>query len=146
MDILLEQIKAIIDPSVPTISNLSNVASLLNNLEDINWCGFYLVNDKELYLGPFQGEVACTIIPFSKGVCGACYTKKETIIVDNVLEFPGHIACSSKSRSEIVTPIIRDNKVVALIDIDSPSFSRFSSKEALFLETIASKLSELDYE
>lgn len=146
MDILLEQIKAIIDPSVPTISNLSNVASLLNNLEDINWCGFYLVNEKELYLGPFQGEVACTIIPFSKGVCGACYTKKKTIIVDNVLEFPGHIACSSKSRSEIVTPIIKDNKVVALIDIDSPSFSRFSQKEALFLEAIADKLSELDYE
>lgn len=146
MDILLEQINSIIDPKVPLISNLSNVSSLLNNLEDINWCGFYLVNENALYLGPFQGEVACTIIPFSKGVCGTCYTKKETVIVDNVLLFPGHIACSNKSRSEIVTPIIKNNKVVGLIDIDSPSFNRFSEKEAKFLEAVASKLSELDYE
>ena len=143
MDILLEQIKAIIDPSVPTISNLSNVASLLNNLEDINWCGFYLVNDKELYLGPFQGEVACTIIPFSKGVCGYCYTQKETIIVPNVNEFKGHIACSTKSKSEIVTPIIRNNKVVALIDIDSPIFDRFHDEDKRLLEEIASILEEI---
>ena len=115
----------------------------MNTLKNINWAGFYLVNDDYLYLGPFQGEVACTLIPFTKGVCGYCYQKKESVIVDDVLSFKGHIACSSKSRSEIVTPIIKENKVVALIDIDSPSFSRFSCKEKELLEYVAFLLEEL---
>ena len=143
MNDLLIRIKAIIDKEVPLISNLSNVASLLNELDNINWCGFYLANDDYLYLGPFQGEVACTIIPFTKGVCGKCYQEKKTVIVDNVLTFPGHIACSSASRSEIVTPIIKDNKVVALIDIDAPIFSRFSNKEKELLEEVAAFLKDL---
>ena len=143
MNILFEQIKNIIDKDVPLISNLSNVAALLFTLEDINWAGFYLNNDEYLYLGPFQGEVACTIIPYSKGVCGYSYNQKETVIVDNVLQFKGHIACSSKSRSEIVTPIIKDNKVVALIDIDSPSFSRFTNKEKELLENVSNILKDL---
>lgn len=141
--ILLKQIEAIIDDKLPLVTNLSNVSALLNKLENINWCGFYLSNDKSLYLGPFQGEVACTIIPFNKGVCGAAFTKKETVIVPNVNEFEGHIACSSASKSEIVTPIILNGKVVAVIDIDAPIFDRFHNEEKLFLEEVAKILAPL---
>ena len=116
---------------------------MLNKLENINWCGFYLNNDKNLYLGPFQGEVACTTIPFNKGVCGAAFTKRETIVVPNVNEFDGHIACSSASKSEIVTPIILNDKVVAVIDIDSPIFDRFHNEEKVFLEEVAQILKPL---
>lgn len=143
MKILLEQIKSIVDKNVPLISNLSNVAALLNILKDINWCGFYLANEDYLYLGPFQGEAACTIIPFNKGVCGACYTEQKTLIVPNVNEFKGHIACSSASKSEIVTPIFKDNKVVALIDIDAPIFDRFHEEEQYLLEEVAKLLGDL---
>ena len=143
MNLMKEQIKSIINKDIPLVSNLSNVAAILKDLKDINWCGFYLVNKDYLYLGPFQGDVACTIIPFNKGVCGACYQKKETIIVPNVNEFEGHIACSSLSKSEIVTPIIKDNKVVALIDIDAPIYDRFHKEEKELLESTAEILKEL---
>ena len=140
---MLDQIKGVIDPSLPLVSNLSNISSILYGLDDVNWAGFYLSNQEYLYLGPFQGEVACTKIPFNKGVCGAAFTQKKTIIVDNVNEFKGHIACSSKSKSEIVTPIIKDNIVVGVIDIDSPIFSRFTSEEQQLLEKIAEIISNL---
>ena len=140
---LFNQVEAIVDPSLPLVSNLSNIASILFTLDDINWAGFYLSNGEYLYLGPFQGEVACTKIPFDKGVCGAAYSKKQTIIVDNVNEFKGHIACSSKSKSEIVTPIIKDHKVVGVIDIDSPIYSRFSIEEQELLEQVALLVSKL---
>ena len=140
---MIEKIKAIIDDKIPLVSNLSNVSAILNEMEDINWCGFYLAKDETLYLGPFQGEVACTIIPFGKGVCGTAAQTKKTLIVDNVLEFKGHIACSSKSRSEIVTPIIKNDKVVGVIDIDSPSFSRFNKDDQDLLEEVARKLAIL---
>ena len=143
MNLMKEQIKSIINKDIPLVSNLSNVAAILKDLKDINWCGFYLVNKDYLYLGPFQGDVACTIIPFNKGVCGACYQKKESIIVPNVNEFEGHIACSSLSKSEIVTPIIKDNKVVALIDIDAPIYDRFHKEEKELLESTAEILKEL---
>ena len=143
MNLMKEQIKSIINKDIPLVSNLSNVAAILKDLKNINWCGFYLVNKDYLYLGPFQGDVACTIIPFNKGVCGACYQKKETIIVPNVNEFEGHIACSSLSKSEIVTPIIKDNKVVALIDIDAPIYDRFHEEEKELLENTAEILKEL---
>ena len=146
MQTLTKQVKAIIDPKLPLITNLSNVSALLNTLENINWAGFYLANDEYLYLGPFQGEVACTIIPFDKGVCGYCYTEARTVIVPNVNEFKGHIACSSKSKSEIVTPIIVNNEVKALIDIDAPIFDRFHKKDKLLLEEIAKELEILFYE
>ena len=109
MKLLLAQIKSIIDPNIPLVSNLSNVSSVLNQMENINWVGFYLVEGDKLFLGPFQGDVACTIIPKGKGVCGTSFEKKETIIVPNVNEFKGHIACSSLSKSEIVVPIIKNN-------------------------------------
>ena len=146
MNELTKQVKSIINKDLPLVSNLSNVSALLNTIPNINWCGFYLVGKDFLYLGPFQGEVACTAIRFDKGVCGYCYTKKETVIVDNVLEFKGHIACSSKSRSEIVTPILINNEVKALIDIDSPVFSRFTEPDKELLEEIAKELEVLFYE
>ena len=117
---LLNQIKAIINKDFPLISNLSNVSAVLNQLDNINWAGFYLADKNTLYLGPFQGDVACTIIPEGKGVCGLAFERKETIIVPDVNKFAGHIACSSLSKSEIVVPIIKDNQVKAVIDIDSP--------------------------
>ena len=144
-DLLYKQIESIVDDSLPLYSNLANVSALLNEIEDINWCGFYIVKDDTLYLGPFQGEAACTKIMIGKGVCGTSLLKKETIIVDDVNKFDGHIACSSKSKSEIVVPIIKNNQVVAVIDIDSPIYSRFNEKEKLFLEKVASILATLSY-
>ena len=142
-DILIKQVKSIIDESLPLVTNLSNVSALLNKLDNINWCGFYLADENHLYLGPFQGEVACTTIPFNKGVCGAAYTNKETVIVPDVNQFDGHIACSTASKSEIVTPIILNNQVVGVIDIDSPIYDRFHNEEKLLLEEIAKLLSPL---
>ena len=140
---MISKVKAIIDKNIPLVSNLANISAILNDMEDINWCGFYLVKDNKLYLGPFQGELACTIIPFGKGVCGTAAIEKKTLIVDNVLEFKGHIACSSKSRSEIVTPIIKGGNVVGVIDIDSPSFSRFKEEDKNVLEKIANDVAVL---
>ena len=143
MKLLLEQIKSIVDPSLPLVSNLSNASAVLKDMENINWVGFYLVNGDKLYLGPFQGDVACTIIPKGKGVCGTSFEKKETIIVPNVNEFKGHIACSSLSKSEIVVPIIKDNEVVALIDVDAPIYDRFNNEDKAFLNEVAEILSSL---
>ena len=143
MELLSKQIASIVDKDLPLISNLSNASAVLNQLENINWCGFYLVDNNHLVLGPFQGEVACTIIPFDKGVCGASFREKSTIIVPDVNAFPGHIACSIKSKSEIVTPIIKNDEVVALIDIDSPLLNRFNENDRLLLEEIAAILSPL---
>ena len=143
MNIIVKQLKEIIDKDLPLISNLSNASSVLNQLPNINWCGFYLVSGDRLFLGPFQGEPACTMIPFDKGVCGYTYRNKKTTIVDDVNKFDGHIACSAISKSEIVVPIIKDNKVKALIDIDSPIYNRFTNDDALVLEECAEILKEL---
>ena len=142
-DILYKQIELLVDGKLPLYSNLSNVSAVLNQMENINWCGFYLVENNALYLGPFQGEVACTKIDFGKGVCGTSFKKKETIIVDDVTKFEGHIACSTKSKSEIVVPILKNDEVKGVIDIDSPILSRFSSKEKDFLEKVSILLSKL---
>lgn len=143
--LLLDQIFSIIDKDLPLYTNLANVSAILNQMGDLNWAGFYLVHNDELILGPFQGEVACTKIAKGKGVCGTAFLKKETIIVDDVNKFVGHIACSSKSKSEIVTPIIKDDKVVGVIDIDSPIYSRFNEKEKNFLNEVSNLLAKLDY-
>ena len=143
MELILSQIKAIVDPKLPLVSNLSNVTALLNQLDNINWCGFYLADGETLYLGPFQGDVACTVIPFNRGVCGYAASNKRTIIVDDVNTFKGHIACSSLSKSEIVTPIIANNQVKAVIDIDSPIYNRFTQKEKDLLEDVAKVLEVL---
>ena len=143
MKTIVNQLQAIIDKDLPLISNLSNASSVLNQLDYINWCGFYLSDGNRLFLGPFQGEVACTIIPYDKGVCGYAYRNKKTIIVPNVNEFSGHIACSTLSKSEIVVPIIKDNEVKAIIDIDSPILNRFNEEDASLLEECANILKEL---
>ena len=140
---LLKQSECIVDPNLPLYSNLSNVSAILNKMEDINWAGFYIVQGDTLYLGPFQGEVACTKIPCGKGVCGTSFKNKETIIVEDVNKFSGHIACSSKSKSEIVSPIIVNDEVKAVIDIDSPIYSRFKDEEKDFLEEVSKLLEKL---
>ncbi len=138
-----EQIKSIVNKQYPLVTNLSNASAVLNQLENINWCGFYLVKEDGLYLGPFQGEAACSYIPFKKGICGRCYQEKKTIIIKDVLKEKDHIVCSSLSRSEIVTPIIKNNLVMALIDIDAPIFDRFNEEDAKLLEEVAHILEEL---
>ena len=143
MKILLAQIKNIIDPKLPLVSNLSNASAILNQMENINWVGFYLVQDDTLYLGPFQGDVACTVIPKGKGVCGTALERKETLVVPNVNEFKGHIACSSLSKSEIVVPIIKNGEVKALIDVDAPIFDRFHDEEKELLKEVANLLAPL---
>lgn len=146
MNTILSQLKAIIDQELPLVTNLSNASAILNQLDNINWCGFYLAKGETLYLGPFQGDVACTIIPFSKGVCGYAARNKTTIIVPNVNDFADHIACSSLSKSEIVVPIIVNNTVKAVIDIDAPIFDRFHDEEKELLEEAAQILEVLFYE
>ena len=143
MKMILSQLQEIIDPKLPQVTNLSNATAILNQLENINWCGFYLVDGETLYLGPFQGEPACTIIPFSKGVCGYSASIKKTVIVPDVNQFPGHIACSSVSKSEIVVPIIKDGLVRAVIDIDAPILDRFTFEDANLLEEAAKILEVL---
>ena len=143
MDLIYQQIVSIIDKDLPLVSNLSNVSAVINQLDHLNWCGFYLLDKDKLYLGPFQGDVACTIIPLNKGVCGTSAYKKETIIVPDVNKFEGHIACSSLSKSEIVVPIIKNNEVKGVIDLDSPIYDRFHDEEKELLEKIATLLADL---
>ena len=142
-NVLLKQIKALTNKDLPLITNLSNASAVLNQLENINWSGFYIAKGNTLYLGPFQGEPACTVIPFGKGVCGTAAKEKRTIIVDDVNKFEGYIACSSLSKSEIVVPIIKNNEVVAVIDIDAPIYNRFTSEDEKTLQEIAVFLSEV---
>ena len=137
MNVILSQLKEIIDKDLPQVTNLSNAAAILNQLDNINWCGFYIVDSETLYLGPFQGEPACTVIPFSKGVCGYAASIKKTVIVPDVNQFPGHIACSSASKSEIVVPIMINGEVKAVIDVDSPIFDRFNEEDVHMLEEAA---------
>lgn len=112
------------------VTNLSNAAALLwDSMDDINWAGFYLMRDGKLVLGPFQGRVACTSIDIGKGVCGTAAERLETVVVPDVHEFPGHIACDSASRSEIVVPLTVDGNLYGVLDIDSPSPGRFTDED-----------------
>ncbi len=134
---LLMVLKPLIEQNKHEITILSNASALLNDyLDDINWVGFYLFNNNELILGPFQGHPACTNIPLNKGVCGKCATDKKTILVKNVHEFPTHIACDSASNSEICVPIFKNNSFYGLLDIDSPSLNRFTEADQINLEQI----------
>lgn len=135
---LAERLEALLDPSWPEVSNLSNAASLLyHGLERINWAGFYLMRDGVLWLGPFGGMPACVRIEAGEGVCGAAAERKETVIVPDVHRFPGHIACDSASRSEIVIPLVKDGQVLGVLDLDSPEYARFGEADRLGLERIA---------
>ncbi len=125
-------------------ANLANIAaSIYDFLDDINWAGFYLFDGDELVLGPFVGEPACTLIKLGRGVCGTAAESKESIIVPDVSSFAGHIACSSKSRSELVVPIMNGNKLYGVIDIDSPSLDRFKESDRFLIERIAEVVSAL---
>lgn len=121
------------------LANISNASALLwLLLDDINWAGFYLYKNEELVLGPFQGKPACTHIPLGKGVCGTAAQTRNTQLVKNVHEFPGHIACDSASNSEIVVPIIKNDKLIGVLDIDSPIINRFDEKDKMHLEKFVS--------
>ena len=143
-DLLIKQVVSLSEASRNYIPLLSNTSALLfENLKDINWAGFYLVKDNNLLLGPFQGKVACVNIENGKGVCGTALKNDETIVVGDVHKFEGHIACDSASNSEIVIPIHLDNKVVAVLDIDSPVFDRFTDEDKKGLKKLVSKIEEL---
>lgn len=134
-EMVLEQLRALIEGETDVIANLANASALLHQfLDEVNWVGFYLWKENELVLGPFQGLPACIRIPNGKGVCGTAVTEKETILVENVHAFPGHIACDAKSQSEIVIPIIIDDNVFGVLDIDSPILNRFDTTDQTYLE------------
>ncbi len=137
---LLPQIESLVAGEMDMIANMANVAAALHEAFGFWWTGFYRVESQQLVLGPFQGPIACTRIPFGKGVCGTAWQCAETVIVPNVHEFAGHIACSSASNSEIVVPLIRNNRVVAVLDIDSKDFNTFDETDQLYLEKIAEML------
>lgn len=129
---------AIIEGIPYTMTNLANASALLNEkLDGINWVGFYTIKDGRLVLGPFQGKVACTIIPMGKGVCGTAAATDRTQLVPDVHKFPGHIACDSASNSEIVIPMHRNGEVFGVLDIDSPLFNRFDENDKAGLEEFA---------
>jgi L-methionine (R)-S-oxide reductase len=134
---LLPQIKALLEGENDPIANMGNVAAALKFGLGFFWVGFYLVKENELVLGPFQGPVACTRIAKGKGVCGTCWLKEQTIIVEDVDTFPGHIACSSLSKSEIVLPFYgKNNKIIGVLDVDSEELNTFDTIDAMYLEQI----------
>ena len=141
--LLAKQLTSLLEGVDNQISKLANTSAFLyNSLNDVSWVGFYLLDKDYLYLGPFQGKVACTVIPVGKGVCGTCVKENKTILVKNVHEFPGHIACDSESNSEIVLPIFKDNNLVMVLDIDSKSLNRFDESDKDGLEMITNVISE----
>lgn len=137
---IYKQIESVVSGETDQIANMANTAALLHEAFGFWWTGFYIVKGEQLVLGPFQGPVACTRIGFGKGVCGTSWERRETIVVPNVHEFPGHIACSSLSQSEIVVPMFRDNEVYAVLDIDSKELSTFDEVDKEWLERIVELL------
>ena len=133
---LIPQIESLVLGESDLVANLSNVAAALKQTMDFFWVGFYLVKDDQLVLGPFQGPIACTRINFGKGVCGASWKEKKTILVPNVDEFPGHIACSSASKSEIVLPAFKQGEVALVLDVDSDQLNDFDQTDAEALEKV----------
>ena len=141
--LLHAQLKSLLAGESDRTANLANAAALIHETFGFWWTGFYLVQGRELVLGPFQGPVACTRIPFGKGVCGTAWERRETVVVPDVEAFPGHIACSSASRSEIVVPVLKGEEVLAVLDIDSRELATFDKEDAAGLEAVAATLSEL---
>ena len=134
--LLYEQVKALIQTEKDEIANMSNIVAIIHETFKFWWTGFYRVAGNELVLGPFQGPVACTRIAYGKGVCGTSWQEEKTIVVEDVHEFPGHIACSSASKSEIVVPIFKENQVVGVLDIDSENLATFDNVDKEWLERI----------
>ena len=137
---LLPQVESLVAGETDIIANMANVAAALHEAFGFWWTGFYRVDVQQLVLGPFQGPIACTRIPYGRGVCGTAWQRAVTVIVPNVHEFAGHIACSSASNSEIVVPVIRDNRVIAVLDIDSTDFGAFDETDKHYLEQIVGML------
>lgn len=134
-ELVKKQLKALVEDEKNQIANMSNASALLNQfLDRINWVGFYLMDGNELVLGPFQGLPACVRIPIGKGVCGTSAQRKETVLVEDVHQFPGHIACDAASQSEIVIPLIKNGELIGVLDIDSPEKSRFDEFDKQKLE------------
>lgn len=133
---LIPQISALVQGEKDMVANLANIAAALKQSMNFFWVGFYMVRDNQLVLGPFQGPIACTRIDFGKGVCGASWKEKKTILVPDVDAFPGHIACSSASRSEIVLPAFKDNDVFLVLDVDSDALNDFDSTDEKYLEQL----------
>lgn len=139
---LLPQIEGLISTETDEVANLANIASALKYGMGFFWVGFYLIKNDELVLGPFQGPIACTRIRKGKGVCGTAWQNAETVLVDNVDEFPGHIACSSDSKSEIVVPVLKDGEVAMILDVDSEKLSSFDETDKYYLEKLATLISK----
>lgn len=138
---VIQQLEALITGEQDMIANLSNASALLNQfLDDINWVGFYLWKENQLVLGPFQGLPACIRIPSGRGVCGTAVEQKITMLIENVHEFPGHIACDPQSKSEIVIPMIKNDEVIGVLDIDSPNYNRFDKIDETYLEKFVGTL------
>ena len=143
-DSLIPQIAALVEGETDLVANLANITAALKEAFGFFWVGFYLKKENQLVLGPFQGPIACTRIAFDKGVCGAAYTRQETILVPDVEQFPGHIACSSASKSEIVVPVFdRNGNVSMVLDVDSDELNDFSQTDAEGLEKIAALITTL---
>ena len=137
---LYKQLASLLEGESDQIANMANMAALIHETFGFWWTGFYIVKSEQLVLGPFQGPIACTRIPYGKGVCGTSWQRQETIVVPDVEEFPGHIACSSLSRSEIVVPIFSNNEVYAVLDIDSKELATFDETDKEWLEKIVELL------
>jgi L-methionine (R)-S-oxide reductase len=138
---IAQQVQALTEGERDLIANLANTASLLyHSMPDLNWLGFYLLKDGELVVGPFQGKPACVRIAMGKGVCGVAAARRAPVIVANVHEFDGHIACDSASNSEIVLPILRGTELLGVLDVDSPKFSRFDAEDQAGLEKVVAAL------
>lgn len=143
-EILLTNLEYFLVPEDKFITSLSNLSAILNYfLDEINWVGFYLYDGEKLYLGPFQGLPACTEIKMGVGVCGNSAKDQKTYVVEDVHAFPGHIACDGASNSEIVVPIIKDNKLIGVLDIDSPIHARFDETDQIYLEKVINKLVDI---
>lgn len=130
---LVPQIKGLISGETNQVANMANIAAALKEQFNFFWVGFYLVEGEQLVLGPFQGPVACTRIAYNRGVCGTAWAKQETLVVPNVEEFPGHIACSSLSKSEIVVPILKDGQCIGVLDVDSAALNTFDDVDVKYL-------------
>lgn len=140
-EVLIPQIKALLEGEHDLIANLANTVAALKEQFRWLWVGFYLVKEDELVLGPFQGPVACTRIRKGRGVCGISWAEAKTLIVPDVEKFPGHIACSSLSKSEIVVPVLHENLVLAVLDIDSTTYNSFDETDQFYLEQVVHLLS-----
>jgi GAF domain-containing protein len=134
---LATQLRALVEGEDDFIANAANFSALLfHTLPDLNWAGFYLLKGGELVLGPFQGQPACVRIPLGSGVCGTAAAARRTVVVENVHEFPGHIACDSASNSEVVVPLLRGDELLGVLDLDSPALGRFDAEDARGLEDL----------